>query len=95
MAPVNLKGYMVIDKIKDGSVGTVWKAVNSAKKHFALKQIALKGANDSVTSLQSQITDFEARMTQIQNQLTLQFVTVNTTLQQMPLLLAQINSQLG
>lgn len=47
MAPVSLKGYMVIDKIKDGSVGTVWRGVNSAKKQFALKQIALKNANDS------------------------------------------------
>ena len=47
MAPVNLKGFMVIDKIKDGSVGTVWKGVNSQKKTFALKQIALKNANDS------------------------------------------------
>ncbi|HVE39368.1 MAG TPA: serine/threonine-protein kinase [Planctomycetota bacterium] len=47
MAPVNLKGYMVIDKIKDGSVGTVWRGVNSQKKTFALKQIALKNANDS------------------------------------------------
>ena len=47
MAPVNLKGYMVIDKIKDGTVGTVWRGVNSAKKQFALKQIALKNANDS------------------------------------------------
>src|SRR4051812_17385043 len=47
MAPVSLKGFMVIDKIKDGSVGTVWRGVNSAKKTFALKQIALKGANDS------------------------------------------------
>ncbi len=57
--------------------------------------VEIKGATDSVTSLQSQITDFEARMTLIQNQLTTQFDTVNTTLQQMPLLLAQINSQLG
>jgi eukaryotic-like serine/threonine-protein kinase len=47
MAPVNLKGFMVIDKIKDGSVGTVWRGVNSQKKTFALKQIALKNANDS------------------------------------------------
>jgi len=47
MAPVNLKGYMVIDKIKDGSVGVVWRGVNSQKKTFALKQIALKNANDS------------------------------------------------
>lgn len=47
MAPVSLKGYLIIDKIKDGSVGTVWRGVNSAKKEFALKQIALKGANDS------------------------------------------------
>ena len=47
MAPVSLKGYLVIDKINDGSVGTVWRGVNSAKKEFALKQIALKKANDS------------------------------------------------
>jgi serine/threonine protein kinase len=47
MAPVNLKGYVIIDKIKDGSVGTVWRGVNSAKKQFALKQIAMKNARDS------------------------------------------------
>ena len=57
--------------------------------------VELKGAASSLTSLQSQISDFEARMTLIQNQLTKQFDTVNTTLQQMPLLLGQINSQLG
>lgn len=57
--------------------------------------VELKGAAASLTSLQSQIGDFEDRMTLIQNQLTKQFDTVNTTLQQMPLLLNQINSQLG
>ena len=40
MAPVSLKGYLVQDKIKDGSVGTVWRATNSRDQVFALKQIA-------------------------------------------------------
>lgn len=57
--------------------------------------VELKGTAASLTSLQSQIRDFESRMTLIQNQLTTQFNKVNTTLQQMPLLLGQINSQLG
>ena len=38
---------MVIDKIKDGRVGTVWRGVNSAKKQIAPKQIALKNTHDS------------------------------------------------
>jgi serine/threonine protein kinase len=60
MAPVSLKGYLVIDKIKDGSVGTVWRGVNSAKKEFALKQIALKKANDST---QLRLFEKEANLT--------------------------------
>ena len=46
MAPVSLKGYLVVDKIKDGSVGTVWRGINPAKKEFALKQISAKKARD-------------------------------------------------
>jgi len=44
MAPLSLKGYLVQDKIKDGSVGTVWRATNSRDQVFALKQIALDNA---------------------------------------------------
>ena len=44
MAPLSLKGYLVQDKIKDGSVGTVWRATNSRDQVFALKQIALQYA---------------------------------------------------
>jgi serine/threonine protein kinase len=44
MAPHSLKGYLVQEKIKDGSVGTVWRATNSRGQDFALKQIALDNA---------------------------------------------------
>ncbi len=39
-----LKGYRIVEKIKDGSVGTVWKAVNSGNREFALKQLSEKNA---------------------------------------------------
>lgn len=39
-----LKGYRIAEKIKDGSVGTVWKAVNSRNEVFALKQLSGKNA---------------------------------------------------
>src|SRR5437667_1425678 len=44
MPPLSLKGYLVQDKIKDGSVGTVWRATNSRDQVFALKQIAAEHA---------------------------------------------------
>jgi serine/threonine protein kinase len=44
MGPQSLKGYLVQDKIKDGSVGSVWRATNSRGQEFALKQIALTNA---------------------------------------------------
>lgn len=34
-----IQGYRIIDKIKDGSVGTVWRAVDNNNKTVALKQI--------------------------------------------------------
>ncbi len=37
-----LKGYQIVEKIKDGSVGTVWRAINSKNQIFALKQISEK-----------------------------------------------------
>lgn len=39
-----LKGYQIVEKIKDGSVGTVWRAINSKNQTFALKQISEKNA---------------------------------------------------
>jgi serine/threonine-protein kinase len=47
MAPLNLKGYHVLDKIKDGTVGTVWRAVNSAGNPYAIKQLSAQHASDS------------------------------------------------
>jgi serine/threonine protein kinase len=39
-----LKGYQIVEKIRDGSVGTVWRATNSKNQVFALKQISEKNA---------------------------------------------------
>ena len=41
-----LAGYQIVEKIKDGSVGTVWRATNSKNHVFALKQISEKNAAD-------------------------------------------------
>jgi serine/threonine-protein kinase len=37
-----LRGYRIVEKIKDGSVGTVWKALNSRNQACALKILAEK-----------------------------------------------------
>ncbi len=39
-----LKGYQVVEQIKEGSVGIVWKATNSKGQVFALKQLSQKHA---------------------------------------------------
>ena len=39
-----IKGYEIVEKIKDGSVGTVWKATNNKGQVFALKQLSPKNA---------------------------------------------------
>ncbi len=39
-----IKGYEIVEKIKDGSVGTVWKATNNKGQIFALKQLSQKNA---------------------------------------------------
>jgi len=39
-----LKGYRILEKIKEGSVGTVWKALNNRNQEFALKQLSEKNA---------------------------------------------------
>jgi serine/threonine protein kinase len=44
--PTLLKGYLVQDKIKDGSVGSVWRATDKKQNVFALKQIATINARD-------------------------------------------------
>ncbi len=61
MNPISLKGYLVLDKIKDGSVGTVWLARDGRGHEFALKQLGPQHASDS-----SQVRQFEkeARLTQ-------------------------------
>jgi flagellar hook-associated protein 2 len=48
-----------------------------------------------LTDLKSQISDFEANLTQTEQQLTDQYSTVNSTLQELPVLLDEINTQLG
>lgn len=42
----SLKGYQIIEKIKDGSIGTVWFATNSRNHQFALKQLSEKNADN-------------------------------------------------
>jgi len=42
-----IKGYLILEKIKEGSVGTVWRAVNSKQQVFAIKQMSAKNAADS------------------------------------------------
>jgi flagellar hook-associated protein 2 len=57
--------------------------------------LEIQGNNSSVTSIQKQIADFEVRMATVQTMLTAQYDQMNVTLQQMPLLLGQVNSQLS
>jgi serine/threonine protein kinase len=47
MEPVSIKGYRIFEKIKDGSIGTVWKGQNKQGETFAIKQISSKLARDS------------------------------------------------
>lgn len=47
MAPVSFRGYMVQDKIKDGSVGAVYRVTDSKNRTVALKQLFAKVGNDS------------------------------------------------
>lgn len=54
------KGYQVLDKIKDGSVGTVWRAQDGRGRIVALKQLAAKHA---AVSRKLQAFDREARIT--------------------------------
>lgn len=58
-------------------------------------QVELTGINGNISSLTAQISDFETQMVQRQTDLTTQYAQINTTLESLPTLLAQINSQLG
>jgi serine/threonine-protein kinase len=42
-----IRGYLIQDKIKNGSVGTVWRAVDSKQQTFALKQMSAQNAADA------------------------------------------------
>lgn len=54
------KGYQVLDKVKDGSVGTVWRAQDSRGRVVALKQLAVKHA---AVARKVQAFEREARIT--------------------------------
>jgi flagellar hook-associated protein 2 len=55
----------------------------------------IQGLGQSQTSITQQIADFQTQMTVTQTSLTAQFVTVDTTIQELPELLDQINQQLA
>ncbi len=58
-------------------------------------QVELNGITTTLSGLANQISDFESRMSSVQTDLLSQYSTINATLQQIPLLLSQINGQLG
>ncbi len=57
--------------------------------------LAVTGLQQTNQSLTNDINNFEARMTSLQQQLTQQYSAVNATLEEYPLLMQQISSQLG
>ena len=57
--------------------------------------VDLNGINSSVTSLQSEISDFQANLATEQQTLTTYYSNINATLQSLPSLLASINAQLS
>jgi flagellar hook-associated protein 2 len=58
-------------------------------------QLELTGINNTNSTLTAQIADFETRMSQRETDLVNQYAQINTTLESIPTLLAQINNQLG
>jgi len=44
---LQIKGYLLQEKIRDGTVGTVWRATNSSQQTFAIKQMSAKNAAES------------------------------------------------
>jgi flagellar hook-associated protein 2 len=57
--------------------------------------LAILGLQQTNQSLNNDINDFEARMTSMQQELTQQYSALNATLQEYPLLMQQISSQLS
>ena len=57
--------------------------------------LAVTGLQQTNQSLNNDINDFEARMTSMQQELMQEYSTVNATLQEYPLLMQQIASQLA
>jgi flagellar hook-associated protein 2 len=57
--------------------------------------IDLNGINTSISSLQSQIADFEANLATEQQSLTTYYSNLNSTLQSLPTLLSTVNAQLA
>jgi flagellar capping protein FliD len=56
---------------------------------------AMKATNSEVSDLDDEISNFQYQLQQTQTQLTAQYSTMNTTLEQLPQLLASINDQLN
>ena len=46
MSGTSLKGYLLQEKIRDGSVGTVWRATDSKQQVVAIKQMSPAAAAD-------------------------------------------------
>jgi len=44
---LQIKGYLLQEKIRDGTVGTVWRASNSSQQIFAIKLMSAKNATES------------------------------------------------
>jgi flagellar hook-associated protein 2 len=57
--------------------------------------VDLNGINSSVSSLQSEISDFEANLTTEQQSLTTYYSNINATLQELPSMLSTVNAQLS
>jgi flagellar hook-associated protein 2 len=57
--------------------------------------LAVTGLQQTNQSLNNDINDFEVRMTSMQQELTQQYSALNATLQEYPLLMQQISSQLA
>jgi flagellar hook-associated protein 2 len=57
--------------------------------------VDLNGTNSSISSLQSEISDFQANLATEQQTLTTYYSKINATLQSLPSLLASINAQLS
>jgi len=53
------------------------------------------GISQEINDLNSQISDFQTNLKQTQQELTDQYSTVNATLQELPLLLSEVNTQLS